>query len=275
MLAKIQSGILFQRLTGKAEGFVMGVVELSEAAPAAEGNLFPISLGENLLYLAGQRTPEADAADEPLHCLSIQGHLERPIWPVDKQALTKAYGQWFYAMTLPLEGFPRHLFIYAALPGALFDAGGDSWHKLAPDHGKWTTTEALCQSAGHNAMTLSRQTLWPIDGALYQIDTNPISMQKLLQFLRNFYLERYRAGQSTADCRPAAEAAALAEGYSRVLVNSMVLSMHQMYQDPEYMRVLDLADQLHPITERGRILPANEYQARASSMHQAIHRLKS
>lgn len=273
MLAKLQSGTLFHRVINNDQAFVMGVVELSEPAPDAEGSLFPFSLGENLVYLAGQRAPEKYRNSEPLEVYSMQGNLERPIWPADKQALTEAYGRWFYAMALPLEGFPKHLFIYAALPGALFDASGDSWHELASSHGKWTPIDPLCQSKGNNATSLCQQTLWPIQGSLCQIDSNPMPMQKLLQFLRVFYLEQYRSGKNTADCQAAAEAAALAEGFRRDLVNSMLRSSHMMYEQPDYMAVLDLADQIHPITERGRVLPAADYQARARSMHQAVYQL--
>ena len=251
----------------------MGVVELSDPVLSAEGYLFPFSLGENLIYLEGQRAVEASSTSEPLEVYSMQGNLERPIWPTDKQAIIEAYGRWFYAMTLPLEDFPRHLFIYAALPGALFDASGDNWFELTSNQGKWTPIEPLCQSKGHNASSLCQQTLWPIKGSLYHIDSNPMAMQKILQFLRRFYLEQHRSGKNTAMCEAEAESAALAEGFSRALVNSMLTSSHMMYQQQDYMALLDLADKIYPITERGRTLPANEYQTRARSMHQAVFQL--
>lgn len=277
MISRIANGTVFERLMNNGEAFIMGVIELLDDSPIEEGRLYPMSLSTKLLSLAGERRPLEDGNpdDRSFNSHTIQTNLLRAIWPTDAKAFSKAVGQWFYAVLLPLEVSDKHFFFYAPTTGGVFESLGDSWHKLTRHESDWTASSPLCQSTGHNAMTLSRSTFWPAAGGLYSIDTNPTEMRETLEWFRDFYLDRYRSKLDIANSIDVTRKIAAMQSLDLSLVDSLLPGLHGMYADPDYIAALDLADRHYPIKRIGRAVPADVMQARAASMQQAINEIQN
>lgn len=276
MITQILNGTVFHRAVDNKSAVVMGIVELSSAAPTTENTLYPMSLQSQLFSEMGAlNMAEIDVHTNP-DTVDIDTNLTRPIWPHDEKALSEKEGQWFYAVVRPLEGFKNHLFFYAAVQTNLFDRSGDSWLQLRRTSGRWKPRQPLCVSSGLNMYSLTQQTLWPIGDNLYKVDTNPASMRNLIQYLREFYIGHFNAGFSIDHgARVKVRTAAINAGYDESLVDNLLTSLHTMHADPQYMRALALANEIHPIKQRGRIIDAQEAQARAASMHQAIQQINN
>jgi len=275
MISRIASATVFERLMNNGEAFIMGVLELADDSPIEEGRIYPLSLSTQLLSLAGERRPmeNGNPNDRSFKSNTIQTNLQRAIWPTDAKAFSKSAGQWFFAVLLPLEVTDKHFFFYAPTTGGVFESLGDSWHKLVRHESDWAVASPLCQSTGHNAMTLSRSTFWPVAGGLYSIDTNPTEMRDTLEWFRDFYLDRYRSKLDIANSIDVTRKTALMQGLDLSLVDSLLPGLHGMYADPDYIVALDLADRHYPIKRIGRAVPAEVKQARAASMQQAIDQI--
>jgi len=230
----------------------MGVLQFDSDVPTAENHIYPMSLVHLIAAFSEGRPAHPQNTKEDPDSLGIDANLYRAIWPIDKMAFSANAGQWFFAMGLPLKGFPRHLFIYATVPWPMFDDAGDSWQELPYRQTQWHSIKPLCVTRGLQFGDITRQVLWPIEDELYKIDASPLRMQELLQFIRRFYLNHYKAyGKVTPAVSHLAESAALAEGFSKALVSAVLPSSAQMHESPDYMEALALADLIHPITARG------------------------
>jgi len=269
--ATIVSGTLFHRYFSNGQAMMMGVLELSSDFSPDEGTLYPMNIhGRFITREDSLKLSAIDPHGEPFENGTIDSHLTRKIWPSLAADETGNPDGWFFAVVLPLDGFPKHVFFYAALPSPIMSILGDAWYSLQEPYNQWIPRIPLADSKGEKAITLCRKTYWPIDEDSYWIDPIPEPLRQIMELATQFYMNRAKHQLDAEDSKSAFEAFARRHGFSDSLIDSIAGSIDLNYTESDFIEALEHVERKAPIHEFGRMVPEERHKARLKAFEEAV-----